>query len=552
MNIKLDKQNNRTYTSTNKLDKREKVDIKVDRLEDFCRSNPVIWICGEDFLNTIKDKEERETLENRLNQAYKDYRYITVRKSKGKLSNEHTERLREAGVGRVFGYKKEIEDIANRYSYEDADEFKKFLYCASAKYGSLDNFRLHYIQSLIDGTNCMDNIESVFYNSCPKEVYKYFITDFDISSPNFQNEKNDGYMWILCKLENTTQKSKGVIINKAKLKKAIEELKDNYLSVLKLRSGLEDGKRHSLSEIAEMKGCTRMAVLYNERQAIGALRRNFMKPDFQIKEEDKRKNFIKKFFEYHDIFADEKQTKLDPKALRILQSILDAGNNIQTNKKDSEFSDSTKDESAKIEDLNLSTNSSICLRRAKIKTVKDITKLTAQDFRKMQKLNKQDFEDIVNAVHSSGLEMKWEKDSKLSDSKKVEIETEFLNVSYRTFNCLKRNGINNVHDIIDLEEKSFWTMRNMGEKSGAEVIDAIHSLGLKMNWEKDDLPKDVVDENLGNAIQQLKDAYVILDNKTAEYEGLEKQLKYKLNGNMDTVDKKDRASNEENEPSLED
>ena len=170
MNIKLDKQNNRTYTSTNKLDKREKVDIKVDRLEDFCRSNPVIWICGEDFLNTIKDKEERETLENRLNQAYKDYRYITVRKSKGKLSNEHTERLREAGVGRVFGYKKEIEDIANRYSYEDADEFKKFLYCASAKYGSLDNFRLHYIQSLIDGTNCMDNIESVFYNSCPKEV----------------------------------------------------------------------------------------------------------------------------------------------------------------------------------------------------------------------------------------------------------------------------------------------------------------------------------------------------------------------------------------------
>ena len=109
-----------------------------------------------------------------------------------------------------------------------------------------------------------------------------------------------------------------------------------------------------------------------------------------------------------------------------------------------------------------------------------------------------------------------------------------------------------MHDIIDLEEKSFWTMRNMGEKSGAEVIDAIHSLGLKMNWEKDDLPKDVVDENLGNAIQQLKDAYVILDNKTAEYEGLEKQLKYKLNGNMDTVDKKDRASNEENEPSLED
>lgn len=110
-----------------------------------------------------------------------------------------------------------------------------------------------------------------------------------------------------------------------------------------------------------------------------------------------------------------------------------------------------------------------------------------------------------------------------------------------------------MQDIMDLEEKSFWTMRNIGERSGAEVIDAIHSLGLKMNWEKDDLPKDVVDENLRNVIQKLKDAYVDLDNKATKYKNLENKLQRKLknNRNTDAIDNDIASNKEENGPSLE-
>ncbi len=180
------------------LTSREKISKKVNRLADFCKNNPVLWISGDDFLNSIEDETERKNLEEQLEQALVDYSYIANRDSRGKLSNEHIEILREAGVGRKFGYKKEIEDIASRYSYDDIKDFKKFLYCACAEYGSIDNFRQHYIRELCNGGDNKYSVGNVLnrYVNNIKGLDKYFITNFDISSPNFQNEDNRGYTLI--------------------------------------------------------------------------------------------------------------------------------------------------------------------------------------------------------------------------------------------------------------------------------------------------------------------------------------------------------------------
>lgn len=469
---------------------REKIAQKVDRLKEFCKNNPILWISGYDFLNSIEDKAERKNLEGQLGQALLDYKYIYHRESEGKLSNEHIELLREAGVGRVFGYKKEIEDVANQYSYDDVESFKKFLYYACAEYGNLDCFEQHYIESLINGGADKYNVGE-FLNKHVKNpdiLNKYFITDFDISSPNFQNEEDKGYALIWEKLKEGLNIS-GVTFDKTKIKETIDNsLSDVERQVLKLRFGLKDGTMHTLKEIGEIKEVSKERISQIEKRAFFKLIRKFRFSNNLMIEEQTEKAFIKKYFEYHGIFADEKQTELDSKVLRTLQSILDAKDNIQTNKNDnidigelnlsvrcfnclkrsginnvndivdlelrdflkiksigklqcdeimdavhslglkmkweidSELSDSQKDESAKIEDLNLSTSAYTCLRRVKIETVNDITKLTAQDFRKMEKLKKQDFEDIINVVHSSGLEMKWEKDSKLSDSKKRKLK----------------------------------------------------------------------------------------------------------------------------------
>ena len=57
---------------------------------------------------------------------------------------------------------------------------------------------------------------------------------------------------------------------------------------------------------------------------------------------------------------------------------------------------------------------------------------------------------------------------------------EELNLSVRTFNCLKRAGINTVGDIISMTEEDFIRIRNLGKRSRDEIISVIGGLGLKL------------------------------------------------------------------------
>ncbi len=60
---------------------------------------------------------------------------------------------------------------------------------------------------------------------------------------------------------------------------------------------------------------------------------------------------------------------------------------------------------------------------------------------------------------------------------------EELDLSLRSFNCLKRAGFNTVADIIEVPESELKTIKNFGKKSLEEVIDKIHSLGLSLREE---------------------------------------------------------------------
>ncbi len=61
---------------------------------------------------------------------------------------------------------------------------------------------------------------------------------------------------------------------------------------------------------------------------------------------------------------------------------------------------------------------------------------------------------------------------------------EELDLSVRSFNCLKRAGINTVEDLINKSEEDMMKVRNLGRKSLDEVIGKIASLGLSLK--KDD------------------------------------------------------------------
>jgi DNA-directed RNA polymerase subunit alpha len=62
---------------------------------------------------------------------------------------------------------------------------------------------------------------------------------------------------------------------------------------------------------------------------------------------------------------------------------------------------------------------------------------------------------------------------------------EDLDLTVRSYNCLKREGINTVSELIALSEDQLMNIRNFGSKSVDEVRDKLTSMGLKF---KDSVP----------------------------------------------------------------
>ena len=74
-------------------------------------------------------------------------------------------------------------------------------------------------------------------------------------------------------------------------------------------------------------------------------------------------------------------------------------------------------------------------------------------------------------------EIMVEKDDK-GKEKALEMTIEELDLSVRSFNCLKRAGINTVEDLINKSEDEMMKVRNLGRKSLEEVMAKLDSLGF--------------------------------------------------------------------------
>ena len=69
--------------------------------------------------------------------------------------------------------------------------------------------------------------------------------------------------------------------------------------------------------------------------------------------------------------------------------------------------------------------------------------------------------------------------------KVLEMTIEELDLSVRSFNCLKRAGINTVEDLISKSEEDMMKVRNLGRKSLEEVIYKLESLGFSLRRDDD-------------------------------------------------------------------
>ncbi|MBQ7120687.1 MAG: DNA-directed RNA polymerase subunit alpha [Clostridia bacterium] len=69
--------------------------------------------------------------------------------------------------------------------------------------------------------------------------------------------------------------------------------------------------------------------------------------------------------------------------------------------------------------------------------------------------------------------------------KVLEMTIEELDLSVRSFNCLKRAQINTVEDLINRTEEDMMKVRNLGRKSLDEVVAKLNSLGFDLRRDED-------------------------------------------------------------------
>lgn len=69
--------------------------------------------------------------------------------------------------------------------------------------------------------------------------------------------------------------------------------------------------------------------------------------------------------------------------------------------------------------------------------------------------------------------------------KVLEMTIEELDLSVRSFNCLKRAGINTVEDLINKSEDDMMKVRNLGRKSLEEVVEKLNSLGFCLQTDEE-------------------------------------------------------------------
>lgn len=94
------------------------------------------------------------------------------------------------------------------------------------------------------------------------------------------------------------------------------------------------------------------------------------------------------------------------------------------------------------------------------------------------------FELFLNLSETTAETASFMAEKGSSDKEKVlDMTIEELDLSVRSFNCLKRAGINTVEDLIEKSEEDMMKVRNLGRKSLEEVIAKLDSFGFTLKKE---------------------------------------------------------------------
>ena len=95
------------------------------------------------------------------------------------------------------------------------------------------------------------------------------------------------------------------------------------------------------------------------------------------------------------------------------------------------------------------------------------------------------FELFLNIVEDVETESIMAEKNDNAKKKVLDLTIDELDLSVRSFNCLKRAGINTVEDLTNKTEEDMMKVRNLGRKSLEEVIAKLVSFGFNLKKSED-------------------------------------------------------------------
>ena len=111
-------------------------------------------------------------------------------------------------------------------------------------------------------------------------------------------------------------------------------------------------------------------------------------------------------------------------------------------------------------------------------SAKEITSLAAKIMNDHIRL----FVDLVENMANKDILVEPKADG---TRKILEMSVEDLDLSVRSYNCLKRANIHTVEDLTKRTEDDMLKVRNLGRKSLEEVINKLTDLGLSLKAQED-------------------------------------------------------------------
>lgn len=92
------------------------------------------------------------------------------------------------------------------------------------------------------------------------------------------------------------------------------------------------------------------------------------------------------------------------------------------------------------------------------------------------------FIELCEEMNNTSILVSKEEDNQV---KLMELPIEEMDLSVRSYNCLKRAGINTIQDLLKKSKSDMFKVRNLGAKSVEEVIQKLDSYGFSLRKEEE-------------------------------------------------------------------